>query len=269
MKGLINISLFLWKNIMGLKYTEEQFREMLQKNSKLKVSGVLGGKLDIPESSLSIKKEQDAKLKVKEKKEKKEPKAKKLSLLDELGSDEGKEEDKKKAQGVNVTDLNKLNKSAKCENTVSDEHLSFLFIGAKLLSVNQIFAILQYRKYDTFAYKKIWHQLIKNNLDLLAYDLKAQGKKLPYFDSSVELTLYRSASRLVDEDSMSTMFKYIIDGLKRHPVKNPNGILAEDNPKIVHRIVCYSEKGEPAIGIKVKKIEEKKKEFSAKDILLK
>ena len=252
---------------MGLKYTEEQFKEMLQKNSKLKVSGVIGGKIDIPESSLSSKQEKDTKLKIKDKKE---PTAKKLSLDNsEDGFNEDGEEPKKKAVGVKVSDINKLNKSALPTTTCSEEHVSFLFMGAKLLSVNQIFAILQYRKYETFAYKKIWHEIMKNNLDVLAYDLKIQGKKLPYFDSSVELTLFRQASRLVDEDSMSTMFKYIIDGLKRHPTKNPNGILAEDNPKIVHRILCYSEKGEPAIGIKVKKIEEKKKQFSAQDILLK
>lgn len=253
---------------MGLKYTEEQFKEMLQKNKKLKVSGVLGGVLNIPEESLSSKKELENKIKVKETNKNKE-KTKKISLFDDLSNDDIQEEAKAKATGVKVSDLNKLNKHAISTTTSSDEHVSFLFMGAKLLSVNQIFAILQYRKYEIFTYKKIWHEIIKNNLDLLAYDLKAQGKKLPYFDSSVELTLFRQASRLVDEDAMSTMFKYIIDGLKRDPKKNPNGILAEDNPKIVHRIVCYSEKGEPAVGIKVKKIEEKKKQFSAQDILLK
>jgi hypothetical protein len=253
---------------MGLKYTEEQFNEMLQKNKKLKVSGVLGGSLNIPESSLSSKKESDNKIQVKEPKKTK-IKTQKISLLDDLNGEEIQEEAKTKAQGIKVADLNKLNKHAIPTVTSSEDHVSLLLTGAKLLSVNQIFAILQYRKYEIFAYKKIWHEIIKNNLDVLAYDLKAQGKKLPYFDSSVELTLFRQASRLVDEDAMSTMFKYIIDGLKRDPKKNPNGILAEDNPKIVHRIVCYSEKGEPAVGIKVKKIEEKKKEFSAQDILLK
>lgn len=254
---------------MGLKYSEEQFMEMLQKNKKLKVSGVIGGAINIPNSSLGSTKEVPTKIQVKETKETKKIKPKKISLLNDLDGEEVQEEAKAKAQGVKVSDLNKLNKHAISTTTSSDEHVSFLFMGAKLLSVNQIFAILQYRKYEIFAYKKIWHEIIKNNLDLLAYDLKAQGKKLPYFDSSVEITLFRQASRLVDEDAMSTMFKYIIDGLKRDPKKNPNGILAEDNPKIVHRIVCYSEKGEPAVGIKIKKIEEKKKEFAAQDILLK
>lgn len=250
---------------MGFKLTEDQLNELLKKNSKLKVSSVLGGSLNIPESSLSKTKDIESKIQVKEKKN---TKTKKIALNDEEESVQ-EEQKEKKAAGVKVSDINKLNKKAIPSCSVSDDHVSLLFTGAKLLSVNQIFAILQYRKYEIFSYKKIWHEIMKNNLDILSYDLKSQGKQLPYFDDSVEITLFRQASRLVDEDAMSTMFKYIIDGLKRDPQKNPNGILAEDNPKIVHRIVCYSEKGEPAIGIKVKKLDEKKKEFSAQDILLK
>lgn len=253
---------------MGLNFTEDQLREMLQKNSKIKVASVFGGKFETPSSSLkkNTVNELDNKIEVKEKKK---IKTKKISLLEDQTEEDNEEPKSKKATGVKVADINKLNKNAVPSNSVSEEHVSLLFTGAKLLSVNQIFAILQYRKYEIFSYKKIWHEIMKNNLDILAYDLKNQGKKLPYFDSSVELTLFRQASRLVDEDAMSTMFKYIIDGLKRDPVNNPNGILAEDNPKIVHRIVCYSEKGEPAVGIKIKKLKEKKKEFSSKDILIK
>ncbi|NCQ52309.1 hypothetical protein GW796_10590 [archaeon] len=245
---------------MGLNYTEEQLKEMLKKNSNLKISSVIGGDKPLSDSILTLN--QMDKIKVKETNKLK--KYNKIQLSDNIENIENK---KPKAVGVNVTDINKLNKSAIPSSSVSDIHLSLLFTGAKLLSVNQIFAILQYRKYEIFTYKKIWHDIIKQNLDAQYYDLKALGRNLPYFDDSVEITLFRQASRLVDEDAMSTMFKYIIDGLKRDPIKNPHGILAEDNPKIVHRIVCYSEKGEPAVGIKVKKLDEKKRTFSAQDIL--
>jgi len=232
----------------------------LKKNSNLKISSVIGGDKPLSDSILTLN--QMDKIKVKETNKLK--KYNKIQLSDNIENIENK---KPKAVGVNVTDINKLNKSAIPSSSVSDIHLSLLFTGAKLLSVNQIFAILQYRKYEIFTYKKIWHDIIKQNLDAQYYDLKALGRNLPYFDDSVEITLFRQASRLVDEDAMSTMFKYIIDGLKRDPIKNPHGILAEDNPKIVHRIVCYSEKGEPAVGIKVKKLDEKKRTFSAQDIL--
>lgn len=248
---------------MGLKFTEEQLKEMLDKNKKLKISSVIGGDKPLDNSILNANQTNDSKLKVKEKKEK----VKKISLAEETEEDSELVKEKAKSAGIKVSDLNKINKSAIPSYSNSEEHVSILFDGAKLLSVNQIFAILQYRKYEIFAYKKIWHEIIKNSLDFQYYELKQSGKELPFFEDSVEITLFRQASRLVDEDAMSTMFKYIIDGLKRDPIKNPHGILAEDNPKIVHRIVCFSEKGSPAVGIKVKKITEKKQKFSMLDIL--
>ncbi len=228
---------------MGLKLTEEQLNSMLKNNDKLKISKTLGGEI------------------------KNKKKSKKILVKDEI---EVKEEvSKKKSTGITIPEINKINKSAICTTSVSNDHVSFLFNGAKLLSVNQILAKMQLKfgQKQVFTYKKVWHEVIKSQLDYLFLDLKSKGQKLPFFETSVELTLFRQASRLVDEDAMSMMFKYIIDALKRDDEKNPNGILAEDNPKIVHRIVCFSEKGEPYIGIKIKKIEEKKKQFSPNDIL--
>jgi hypothetical protein len=224
---------------MGLKLTETELNNLLNKNSKLKVA--------------------------------KETKSnnKKTSKITLVEKDLVEEKKIKKAQGIKTSEVNKLNKQSTVHFSSSDNHVSILFEGAKLLSVNQIFAILQYRKYEIFTYKKIWHELIKKVLDEQSLLLRSENKKLPFFNEAVEITLFRQASRLVDEDAMSTMFKYIIDGLKRDETDNPNGILAEDNPKIVHRIVCYSEKGEPFVGIKVKKISEKKSAFSPTDILKK
>lgn len=229
---------------MGLNLTEKELNELLTKNKKLKVSNSMGGnkKLNVKEKTLKLKK---------------------FSLSE---NDEDQKE-KKKVLGVNVSDLNNINKNSISKYSNSKDHVSILLEGAKLLSVNQIFAILQYRKYEIFKYKKVWHEIIKNSLDIQSYELNKKGENLPFFEDTVEITLFRQATRLVDEDAMSTMFKYIIDGLKRDPIKNPNGILAEDNPKIVHRIVCFSEKGEPLIGIKIKKLKEKKKTFSALEIL--
>ncbi len=223
---------------MGLKLTETELNNLLNKNSKLKVA----------------------------KETKSNKKTSKITLVEK---DLVEEKKVKKAQGIKTSEVNKLNKQSTVHFSSSDNHVSILFEGAKLLSVNQIFAILQYRKYEIFTYKKIWHELIKKVLDEQSILLRSENKKLPFFNEAVEITLFRQASRLVDEDAMSTMFKYIIDGLKRDETDNPNGILAEDNPKIVHRIVCYSEKGEPFVGIKVKKIIEKKSAFSPTDILKK
>ena len=250
---------------MGLKLTEEQLKNMLQKNSKLKVSSVVGKE----SAKETLNHNNDDLIKIPE--EKAKPKnPSKISLTEPQPNEENKEvKKKKKSSGLKISDINKLNKSAICTTSVSDEHISFLFNGAKLLSLNQIFAQLQLKfgQKQLFNYKKVWHDIIKSQLELLYWDLKSQNKKLPFFDTSVELTLFRQASRLVDEDAMSAMFKYIIDALKKDDTENPYGILAEDNPKIVHRIVCFSEKGEPFVGIKIKKVEEKKQHFSPEDIL--
>lgn len=181
-----------------------------------------------------------------------------------------KENIKKKNSNINVYEIIKSNKESIINTTISDTHFSMTFEGAKLLSINQIFAILQYRKYEMFNYKKSWHDIIKNVLDVNQLYLKKQGQKLPFFEEAVELTVLRQAPRLVDEDALAVMFKYIIDALKRDKDKNPNGILAEDNPKIVHKIESYSEKGSHALGIKVKLIENNKKEpYTLDKILIK
>ncbi len=74
---------------------------------------------------------------------------------------------------------------------------------------------------------------------------------------------------------MPTMYKFIIDAIK---LNNDNtnfvSLIKEDNPKIVHKISCYSEKGEYAIGFKVEKIHQLKKPvkltdfFNTKDLEL-
>jgi hypothetical protein len=177
---------------------------------------------------------------------------------------------KTKTPNINTNDIIKSNKSAIIQTTVSDTHFSIIFDGAKLLSINQIFAILQYRKYEMFAYKKSWHEIIQNILFEKHTELTKQGLSLPYFNDSVELTIFRQAPRLVDEDALTTMFKYIIDALKLDKNKNPYGILADDNPKIVHKIESYSEKGPYCLGIKIKLIEcEKKQNYTLNQILIK
>lgn len=178
-----------------------------------------------------------------------------------------KKTDKPKYKNVNVKEIINENKKSKISTTVSNEHFSIIFEGAKLLSINQIFAILQYRKYEIFDYKKNWHELIKDALKVCYIEEKMKGNDLPFFNNSVEITIFRQAPKLVDEDALTTMFKYIIDALKRTKT-NPYGILAEDNPKIVHKIECYSEKGEHCVGIRVKIIDKNKKEtYTAQKIL--
>lgn len=182
-------------------------------------------------------------------------------LEDKVSLNNNKKQKTKKNSFINIYALNKINNSAIVSTTVSDKHIALVFDGAKLLSINQIFAFLQSSKlkFSFFTYKKNWHDLIKVILDNMQLEAISKGSTLPFFDTAVELTIFRQSPKLVDEDALTTMFKFIIDGLKRTE-DNPNGVLAEDNPKIVHKITCYSEKGTHCVGINIRLIEGNKKE---------
>lgn len=248
-----------------MKLTKKQFEELLQKNPKLKISQDFGGVPKfIPEKieNLQISKSQSKNNKIIISKENKIQNNKKILLNSETNSlDLNK---KKQKEQFSISQLNKNNLLSSIETSSSDNHFAVLFNGAKLLSVNQIFSILQYRKYEIFKYKKTWHNLITNALFL---EKEKNNQKLPFFDDSVEIILFRQAQKLVDEDAMTTMFKFIIDGFKFHLKKNPIGILQEDNPKIVHKISSYSEKGVPIIGIRIQKCIDKKTSLKALDLL--
>lgn len=237
---------------MGIKLSEKQLEELLNKNPSLKVSQSLGAK-DIKNNKLSL-----SRLEI--------PQEKKDKIIIDIGNDEGKIKIRKNSD---TNSINIMNVESTYEYSYSDTHFSILFHNAKLLSVNQIFAILQSGKYKIFSYKKKWHSIIQKILYEAYIESRRKNETFPFFSENLELTLFRQAKRLVDEDAMTTMFKYILDALKKDSIKNPYGIIADDNPKIIHRIHCYSNKGEPKIGIKIKICKDRKQDFFAEDILKK
>lgn len=165
--------------------------------------------------------------------------------------DKSIEKPKKKNTLRNVTALNKNIENSTYEITYSEGHFAILFKGAQLLSVNQIFTALEFRPYDIYNYKKAWHKKIMKVL----FELKLQKHNLPFFDSNVEVMVYRSAQNLVDRDALHTMFKYILDAFKYNLDTNPYGLIPDDNPNIVVGFSMASEKGEDYVGIKLKRIE--------------
>lgn len=226
----------------SVNYTQKELDSILKNNPKLKVSA---GETK-PDSKISID-------------TKKSVKVLKIKFEDKVKT--------KTSGALKTSELIKINNTASYEFTYSKDHVSFLFKGARLLTINQIFAMLQIgkKKFEVFNYKKSWHKIITNILN----EKNLFHKDIPFFNDSVEVTLFRQAPRLVDEDALNTMFKYIIDALKRNSTDNPYGIIAEDNPKIVHRIVSQSEKGEYYIGIKIKRIEiQEDKKYLPENILL-
>lgn len=156
----------------------------------------------------------------------------------------------------------------------NENYFSILFPNAKLLTVNDIFTLIQSPKKQgvVWAYKKSWHNTIKKLLEEEKIKAEGEGKALPFFDGYVELTLFRQAPTLVDKDALTTMFKYIIDAFKYHPKDNPFGILAEDNPNIVCNIRCETKKAgkrneDNFVGFRIKKTTPSSVVFNPEDIL--
>lgn len=156
----------------------------------------------------------------------------------------------------------------------NENYFSALFPDSKLLTVNDIFTLIQSPKKQgvVWAYKKSWHNTIKKILEKEKEKAEEKGNKLPFFNEHVELTLFRQAPTLVDKDALTTMFKYIIDAFKYHPKDNPFGILAEDNPNIVCSIRCETVKAgkrneDNFVGIRIKKTTPSSVVFKPQDIL--
>jgi len=146
----------------------------------------------------------------------------------------------KKRQGVKVDPILNSLRSCKISASSSADHVALQFEGARLLTVNELFAILQFRKFQTFGYKKLWHQLVKKSVGLLV--------EKPFFTENVKLILYRRGKKLVDLDSVPVMFKYAIDALRKE------GLIEDDNPTVVVSVEIIQEKGEPSVGIRLERV---------------
>lgn len=145
--------------------------------------------------------------------------------------------------GVKVKDsINKINKNCLIEIIEKDNYCVLIFKGAKMLSLNQILALLQLpkKKYEAFAYKKLWHELTQQALEKMTSKYN--------FDNGCDILVYRSAPRLVDNDSLAVMFKFIIDAVKKDKKDiNKKYILTEDDPQFVKNIKVFQEKSKENI----------------------
>lgn len=235
----------------AIRVTEEQLDSMLAKKNGVSINSSIGATTTVIQSNKILLGKQE------------EPNNQKIVLSANIV----KKTSTSKLN--NVTKINQVNQAAIVKTTISDKHISLVFEGAKLLTINDIFALLQRPKlqHSVFLYKKNWHNIVSNVLNVLYLQEKNKGNTLPFFDQAVEVTIFRQAPTLVDEDALTTMFKFIIDALKRTK-ENKYGVLAEDNQKIMHKILCYCEKGPHCIGIKIKLIEDNKKEAYNADKLL-
>ncbi len=222
------------KKSKGLRFSESSLQEILNNNKNVKVSGVTPSKENETFQKLTIERE-------------KPKKQEKLNILPENTS----EVVEKVKDKTDVKKIITANVEATPQVIFSEKEVIFFFDGARLLSMNQIFNILQYRNYEMFNYKKTWHLIIEKLIN--------QNKDLPFFDKGIEITILRIAPRLVDMDALGTMFKFIIDALKeknKGKIDYFKGIIPEDNPNILKNIKLKQFKGRYGVGIKIKAVED-------------
>lgn len=154
---------------------------------------------------------------------------------------------KKKRRGVEVGPI--IDSLRRCHPKIRVQSselpvMSFLFDGARVLTVNEIISILQYRKHEIFRYKAAWRLLIKRALHLLDKNDRI------HFSGPVRLEIVRRGAKTLDDDASRMPFKYAIDSLVRC------GVLPDDNREVVADTHVIDVVGPPAIGIRIVALKE-------------
>ena len=163
-----------------------------------------------------------------------------------LETDENQE--KKKSSNFSYKDIiSQVNnaeihyKYDKGERTVS-----IIFENVKLITLNEMLAHLQIKnkRFGLFNYKKAIHDKISEFYSTLPANEQAN------FKNKVDITLFRSGVRLIDNDSLPPSFKYYIDSLREC------GIICDDNPDVIDDIHFIQEKSRKlVIGIQIKELD--------------
>lgn len=148
----------------------------------------------------------------------------------------------KKRRGVSTAPIFKSLDTALPICRWTQDSLSMDVPGGRILTYNELYSILQYRKHEAFRYKKICRGVIQRALNAPNVAQK------PYFDGPTRLTLLRIGAKEMDLDALPIVFKYFLDCFKSE------GIIADDNPNIIVDIKLIQGKGEPRLGMKLERI---------------
>lgn len=162
-----------------------------------------------------------------------------------VGADEPVKQ--KKRRGVKETPIMDSVLNSKTIIEASPSHVSMAFHGARLFSLNELFAIQQYRKYIVFAYKRAWKDRVRAAINSL-------GANKPRLEGACKVTYFRQGSKRVDQDSLAVMFKYIVDAMKDDDQTAWTGIIVDDDPLVIRSDEKIQSKGEPIVGIRIELI---------------
>jgi len=151
----------------------------------------------------------------------------------------------KKRRGVETKPIfdSLANTPARCR--WGEDWIALDFPGGRALSYNELYSILQFRKYEAFRFKKICRQAVQRALD---NPDQVAGCKRPFFDAPTRLTLLRVGAKGMDREALTVIFKYFTDTLKRE------GVIEDDNPEIIVDVQTIQGQGEPRLAMKLERV---------------
>jgi hypothetical protein len=247
------------KNTM--RFTEAELTQMQQRVRGMKVTAAGGGieaaiakKIQAENLQTDLQRKKTPADWVTNKPKKKTSKPK---LVDDLSdpdwtaprTEKVKAPSKRKSINEHIAIVNQSIREAKVVASVSDRHLSIVWEGARLLTLNEILSLLPIQPYLVYNYKKVWENKVNESL-LVAQDIRP----IPYFDSSCVFIGLRCSTRLMDRDGLSSCFKYLLDDIRRQQAIN-HPILKDDNPNLIVDTPCFQYKGAHAVGFRLEKID--------------
>ena len=173
----------------------------------------------------------------------------------------GKKQEKKKKRGVETGPIFKSLSQCNPVSAWGEDWLCINMDGGRVLTYNELFSILQYRKFEAFRYKKVCRDIIRRAVA----NTQTPKTPQPFFDGPTRLTLLRVGTKEMDRDALPVVFKYFTDTLKREKrVKDPNNtnpsIIDDDNPNIIVDIVTIQSKGTPRLAMLLEKVPQWEKE---------
>ena len=128
----------------------------------------------------------------------------------------------------------------------NDNSLLIVFYGCRVLSLNQMMSYLQVKPvpFQMIKYKSLWHSKMKTVIEDIVVNGLTSNTPLPNFSASnktVKLEIFRQASKTLDEDSIASSFKYIIDALReKHNILGKDyQIIPDDNQQYISTIIPY------------------------------
>jgi hypothetical protein len=155
------------------------------------------------------------------------------------GTENAVSQSKKKRRGVNVRPIMRALDQSSIRVSSGDNFFALRLDGARVLTVNEMFSILQYRKHEIFGFKKLCQRKIADAVAIA----RLQGG-LPALHGPVRLWLYRRGQKRVDKVDMTTIFKYLIDACVRE------GIVTDDRDEVICDVRMQQENGEPALALR-------------------